>query len=358
MTRRITSLAMLWPMLWPVSDRAIHRRPAPALVTILLLGFVVLTACSPATQTPVRPTPTVSYAELTPAVVVHNHNPPTPPPAPRSPSEATTILLLGTDRRSSEARTDNTDTLLLFHLDPNTRRLVILSIPRDLYVDIPGHGQDRVNTAYAWGEQDETGGLALARQTVSTTLGIPVQHAILLDFHVFVTLVDAIGGIDVNAPYAISDPTYPDSGDGYDPFYLPAGQQRLDGATALKYARTRVTPGGDFDRNARQRQIVLAVQDRVTQFDLLPSLIAQSPQLWSTLQAAFATDLTLGEMVDLAVAGSRTPADQIVTAGIDQSCTYDWTTPAGAQVLLPNQAAVEALIARLFSSPPTAAMKQ
>ena len=58
MTRRITSLAMLWPMLWPVSDRATHRRPAPALVTILLLGFVVLTACSPATQTPVRPTPT------------------------------------------------------------------------------------------------------------------------------------------------------------------------------------------------------------------------------------------------------------------------------------------------------------
>ena len=332
--------------------------PARALVVVLLLGLLALAACRPATPTPPPPTPTAYPVALTPAIVVHDRHPPTPPPEPGSPSEATTVLLLGTDRRGSGGGTNNTDTLLLFHLDPNARRLVVLSIPRDLYMEIPGHGQDRVNAAYAWGEQDGTGGLALARQTVSATLGLPVQHAALLDFHAFVTLVDAIGGIDVNVPYAIADPTYPDDGDGYDPFYLPAGPQHLDGTTALKYARTRFTPGGDFDRGARQRQVVLAVRDRITQFDLLPSLIAQSPQLWSALQSAFETGLTLGEMVDLAVAGSRIPADQIVAAGIDQTCTYDWTTPAGAQVLLPNQAAVAALIARLFAPPPAAASAQ
>ncbi len=82
------------------------------------------------------------------------------------------MRLLGTDRRGAAGGTNNTDTLLLFHLDPNARRLVVLSVPRDLYVEIPGHGQDRVNAAYAWGEQDGTGGLALARQAV----GQPAQE--------------------------------------------------------------------------------------------------------------------------------------------------------------------------------------
>jgi LCP family protein required for cell wall assembly len=268
------------------------------------------------------------------------------------------VLLLGTDRRSPESGTDNTDTLMLFYLDPKAGRIVVLSIPRDLYVEIPGHGQGRINTAYAWGERDGTGGLALARRTVSTTLGVPVQHAALLDFHAFVTLIDAIGGVEVDVPIAISDPTYPDSGIGYDPFALPAGRQRLDGATALKYARTRATSGGDFDRNARQRQLVLAVRDRVTRLDLLPDLIAQSPQLWATLQNAFETDLTLAEIVDLALITSRIPAERVATAGIDQTCTRSWITPAGASVLVTHRDAVEALIADLFASPSPAMASQ
>ncbi len=320
-------------------------------MAILLLGLTVLTACSKAAGTPVRPTPTIHHATPTPVV----REPPIPLPKSHSQFELTTVLLLGTDRRSTDSSSDNTDTLMLFHLDPNGRRIAILSIPRDLYVEIPDHGQGRINTAYAWGEQDGTGGLALARQTISTTLGIPVQHAVLLDFHAFVTLIDAIGGVDVDVPYTISDPTYPDSGIGYDPFYLPAGQHHLEGATALKYARTRATPGGDFDRTARQQQLVLAVRDRVTRLDLMPGLIAQSPQLWAVLQTALETDLTLGEIVDLAIIASRTPADQIVTAGIDQTCTHFWTTPGGAQVLILDQAAIEALLTDLFAPPSAAA---
>jgi anionic cell wall polymer biosynthesis LytR-Cps2A-Psr (LCP) family protein len=180
----------------------------------------------------------------------------------------------------------------------------------------------------------------------------------LVDFYAFVSLIDTIDGVDVDVPYAISDPTYPDSGIGYDPFYLPAGHQHLDGATALKYARTRITSGGDFDRAARQRQVVLAVRDRVTEFDLLPVLISQSPQLWSTLRSTFETDLTLGEIVDLAVIGSRVPADQIVTAGIDQTCTHSWTTPGGAAVLLIDHQATEKLITDLFAPQPAAVASQ
>jgi LCP family protein required for cell wall assembly len=331
------------------------RFPQCLPLVILFLGLVVLAACSPAVETPVPPTPTVAYVPPPPVAA---SDLPAPPPRSRPQFEATTVLLLGTDRRSSGSTNDNTDTLMLFHLDPNARRAVILSIPRDLYVEIPGHGQNRVNTAYAWGEQDGTGGLALARRTISATLGTPVQHAVLLDFRAAVTLIDAIGGIDVDVPYAISDPTYPDSGTGYDPFYLPAGRQHLDGVTALKYARTRVTSGGDFDRNARQRQLVLAVRDQVTRLDLLPGLISQSPQIWSTLQLAFETDLTLAKIVDLAVIGSRIPADQIVTAGIDQDCTQFWTTPSGAAVLILDRGATEALITGLFAPPPAAVAAQ
>ena len=322
----------------------------------MLLGLVALTACNPAADVPSKPTPTTYYAPATPVV----HAPPAPLPSTHPAKEPTTVLLLGTDRRSGGAgsSTNNTDTILLLYLDPETQRAAMLSIPRDLYVDIPGHGQNRINTAYACGERDGTGGLALARQTVSATLGIPIDHAVLIDFTVFVTVIDAIGGVDVDVPYDIYDPTYPDSGIGYDPFYLPAGQQHLDGTTALKYARTRATPGGDFDRTARQRQIVLAVRDQVLNLDMLPDLITQSPQLWASLQGAFETDLTLSEIIDLVLTASKVPTDQVATGAIDESCTQTWVTPSGAQVLVPLPDKIDALVGELFSSPPASASTQ
>jgi LCP family protein required for cell wall assembly len=318
---------------------------------LLLLGMIALAACNPAADAPPKPTPTIYYAPATPAV----YAPPAPLPSTHPAAEPVTVLLMGVDRRSTVGGTNNTDTLLLFYLDPVTQRAAMLSIPRDLYVDIPGHGQNRINTAYAYGERDGTGGLTLARQTVSATVGIPVDHAVLIDFAVFVTVVDAIGGIDVDVPYDIYDPTYPDSGIGYDPFYISAGSHHLDGTTALKYARTRATAGGDFDRTARQRQVVMAVRNRVLSLDLLPSLIAQSPQLWANLQGTFEADLTLSEMIDLAVTASHIPTDQIATGSIDDSCTLPWTTPSGAQVLLPLPDVIDDLVSDLISSGSTSA---
>ena len=332
------------------------RRATPPI--ILLLWLITMTACSPAEETRLQPTPILHNVTPTPVRIVTASQPPAPLPKPRLQSGATTVLLLGTDRRSLDGNSSNTDTVMLLHLDPNTQRIAILSVPRDLYVDIPGHEQSRINTAYAWGEQDGRGGLLLAAQTVSATLGIPVQHAVLLDFQAFVTLVDAIGGVDVDVPYAISDPTYPDSGIGYDPFYLAAGQHHLDGAMALKYARTRATPGGDFDRTARQRQLVAAARDQITRLELLPDLITQSPQLWAGLQNTLETDLTLGEIVDLTVTAARIPADRITMSSLDQGSTISWTTPSGAQVLIPDQAAIESLLADLFAPPHTTTSTQ
>lgn len=321
------------------------RRAIP-LALLLLLSLA--SCCPPGLASMWEPTPTVYYAPATPVVYAI---PQLPPDAPAQ-REVTTVLVMGFDRRPSGG-TSNTDAMMILRLDPIGQYIGVLSIPRDLYVQIPGHGKGRINTAYSWGERDGTGGLAQARQTVFTNLGLPVDHAILIDFRAFVTFIDAIGGIDVDVPYDISDPTYPDSGVGYDPFYLSAGPHHLDGATALKYVRSRATPGGDFSRSDRQRQVVLAVRERIVDLDLLPELIGQSPQLWSTLRDSIETDLTLGEMVDLAVVASGIPGQRIKTAAIDERSTDPWMTPGGASVLIPNQTAIEAVLADVLTAPPT-----
>ena len=324
-------------------------------LTALLVGLALLVACRPVADGPSLP---VATATQPPPPTPVPHTPVAPLPRVTTQSEPITVLLLATDQRQEYYEANNTDTMMLFHLNPTARRIAILSIPRDLYVKIPTHGQGRINTAYALGERDGTGGLVRARQTVSGALGIPVGHAILINFDVFVTAVDAIGGVDVDVPYTISDPAYPDSGTGFSPFHVAAGEQHLDGETTLKYARTRASPGGDFDRATRQRQVVLALRDRVLSLDLLPSLITQSPDLWASLKDVLRTDLTLGEILDLIIIASRIPSDQIVTAGIDQTCTQFHTTLSGAQVLLPDQIAIEALVTGLFASPPVKAAAQ
>lgn len=307
----------------------------PSLLALAACGF--LTA---------RPTPTVYYAPATPVVYVP------PAPTPQMPSGPVTVLLLGIDRRGANSVVNNTDTLMLLRVDPEAQYAAVLSIPRDLYVEVPGYGQNRINTAYAYGESSGAGGLALASRTVSSAVGVPVDHVVLIDFNAFVTFIDAIGGVDIEVPYAISDPTYPDSGIGYDPFYISAGLHHMDGATALKYARTRATAGGDFDRAARQRQIVMAVRDRVLNLGLLPDLLRQSPQLWVTVRDSVETDLTLEDAVGLVLAASAVPSERIKMGAIDESCTTPWVTPGGASVLLPNPSAIAAVVADLFSPPP------
>jgi hypothetical protein len=99
----------------------------------------------------------------------------------------------------------------------------------------------------------------------------------------------------------------------------------------------------------------MAVRNQVLSLDLLPSLIAQSPTLWANLQGAFEADLTLSEMIDLGIAASHIPSDQIAMGSIDDSCTIPWTTPSGAQVLLPLPDVIDTLVNDLISSAPTSA---
>jgi LCP family protein required for cell wall assembly len=232
----------------------------------------------------------------------------------------------------------------IISIDPDGLGVGMLSLPRDLYVNIPDRGRDRINLVYAYGAaRGQQGGEELLRETFADNFGIQMDHYIYVDFTVFVTLVDKIGGIDVVVPYTIDDPLYPDDTFGYDPFFLEAGLQHLDGATALKYVRTRHETN-DFYRARRQQQVMLAIRDRVLDFDLLPSLLPQVPAMWKSLSGGFKTDLSPEEAAALALKLKDVEEDAIRVGVVDETATLEHVTPEGANVLVPDTAKVNELI--------------
>ena len=266
-------------------------------------------------------------------------------------TERITFLFLGVDQRCNEEGPTHTDSLMIATLDPVSLSLSMLSLPRDLWVEIPGFGVDRINRAYFLGEAYEYpgGGQALAMETVQALLGVPIDYYLTVNFDGFVEAVDLIGGIVIDLPEAIDDPNYPDSCYGYEPFYIQAGQQRLDGAAALKYARTRATFGGDVDRAGRQQAVVLAVRNQVTRLNMLPQLIARAPQLWRTFQANVRTNLAVDEAIQLALLAQDIPSENIRTEVLDFNYVYNETTPDGRQVLVPVRDEIRKLRDELFA---------
>jgi LCP family protein required for cell wall assembly len=264
----------------------------------------------------------------------------TPLPPIRRNLARTTILLLGSDVRPQDNGPWQTDTIMLLTLDPTMGQAGVLSIPRDLWVPIPDHLNGRINTAYYLGDVGDYpgGGPALAIETVRQNLGVAIQHYVRVDFQGFVTLVDLIGGIDINVERAIDDPNYPSLGlDGeevYGQLYIEAGPQHFDGDMALKYARTRYSTG-DIDRTRRQQQILSAIFKRVTDLKLLPELLNNASEIYTTLQASVQTDMTLDAIAKLATQALQVDGANIRFRVIDDTCVRPWTTPNGGQVLLP-----------------------
>jgi LCP family protein required for cell wall assembly len=272
---------------------------------------------------------------------------------PWSGTERINVLLLGTDRRCSETGPNHSDTLLIATIDPQTMTAKLFSLPRDLWVEIPGFGVDRINQAYYYGQIYEYpgGGPALARETVESFLGIPVDYFVTVDFQSFEDAVNLIGGIVIDVPESIDDPDYPDNCYGYDPFSIEAGKQRLDGAAALKYARTRATLGGDVDRAGRQQAVLMAVRDQVMDLNQLPQLIAQAPTLWRTFQENVKTNLPLDDALEIALLVQEIKADNIDLAVLDYDYVYIETTPDGRQVLVPRRDKIRVLRDEIFPEP-------
>ncbi len=271
-----------------------------------------------------------------------------PTSEPWAGSTRVNILLMGIDRRPGEPFISRTDSMMIVSIDPVGKSASILSVPRDLYVVIPGRGRDRINTAFVYGAvgNNPAGGAALAMQTVEYNLGVPINHYVLVDFSAVVQGIDTLGGIDINVPFTINDPTYPDMYYGYDPLYIPAGLQHMDGALALKYARTRHVDN-DFGRAQRQQQVIMAAREKA--FSLgMSSLMARAPALYQQLERGIRTDLNMEQMLSLATTVSEIPSQRIRNDVLDFDYVTSHKTETGAQVLVLVNDRAAALIHSLF----------
>lgn len=257
-------------------------------------------------------------------------------------ADRVTVLLLGADTRAGEQIAQpRTDTLMLLQLNPETGQASILSIPRDLYVEVPNYGLQRINTAYVFG------GGPLAVQTIEYNLGVRIDYYALVRFQVVIDLIDEIGGVTVDVPYTINDPTFPDLAYGYDPLYIEAGTHTFNGYDALRYARTR-HGDSDYERARRQQQVILAAKDKITSLDMLPTLVGRAPALYESASENITTDMTLEQMIQLATSAAEVDTDNIRNCVIDARYIQGYRTPAGAAVSIPNRDRIGSLVAYVF----------
>lgn len=197
----------------------------------------------------------------------------------------TNILVMGVDERKDDV--GRSDTLMIFMIDPKSEKVEIVSVPRDTLVKIPGRGWDKINHAYAYG------GHELTRATVEDFLGIKINHYVLIDVQGFKSIVDAIGGVDINVEKRMY---YEDPWDD-DPLVIDfqPGMQHMNGQKAMEYVRYR-DEEGDIGRIARQQQFMKAVYEKVTS----PANIPNLPRLTAVLAKMVKTDVYASKVPGLA----------------------------------------------------------
>ena len=228
------------------------------------------------------------------------------------------VLFIGVDARDWEANASapRSDTMILFTMDPVSKTAGMLSIPRDMWVNIPGFEYGRINTAYNLGEAYKLpgGGPGLAMKTVEQFLGVPVNYYAQVDFNTFIVMIDTIGGIDLEVrERLVLDPV----GTGMDKVVITKGFRHLVGWKALAYARTRKSEGGDVDRAQRQQDVIFAIMDKVLSPNYFPTFIKQAPGLYSQMSAGIHTNLSLEDGLRLAVLLQGIPTTSIKTGVIN-----------------------------------------
>jgi LCP family protein required for cell wall assembly len=290
---------------------------------------------------PAGPTPS---AGLTQTTAVAMKPAPTVAAPQRAFQERINILCLGLDNLDPNAAYRRSDTIIVVSLDPATKSVGMLSVPRDLYVPINGltpPQRNRINAAFVFGDYYHYpgGGIALARRTVQETLGIPIHYYVAVDFRGFVKAIDALGGVDITLDKALSDPLTHWS--------FPAGPQRLNGEKALQFARVRYLDN-DFQRERRQQMLLLALRNQALRLDILPRLPGLLTSLWGT----FKTDMSAADILSLAPLAASVDISRIHNHIIDETMTTPYRTQAGAMVLLPKEDAIRKLVAEVLQKPP------
>ena len=244
----------------------------------------------------------------------------------------TNLLLLGTDDSPERGAVGRTDTIILATVIPTQPYIGMLSIPRDLWVNIPGVGEQRINTAYFFAEAADAGsGPRAALQTIQTNFGIPVHDYALVHMYGLVGAVDALGGVDIR----LSSPA-----GGWEP-----GTYHMDGMQALEFVRER-SSSDDFSRMKRTQILLVSMAGKALQ----PQSWSQLPQFLLAILQSVDTNIPLWQIPRLGFALLRAPLFGIDTQVIDREMVVPFQTSAGAQVLAPNWDAINPLLLKMFGT--------
>jgi LCP family protein required for cell wall assembly len=304
------------------------------------------TPFQPVTSTP-RPT---DLPTATPTLV------PSPTTAPTSiptalpvattnnyPSTQERIMVLGSDARPGGGY--RTDIMMMVTINPRSGSVTVLSFPRDLYVNIPGWGMNRINTAM------EFGGFPLLQSTMLTNFGIQPNHYILTTFNSFLSIIDSLGGVDVVASQPLYDKCKniktPIARNNY--CSVPVGTTHMNSDLALWYVRSRHTTS-DLDRERRSQEVLQAMFKKLFSLNALTRI----PELYDLYRKNVETDLTLSDVAGLApvAAGVALDSSKIRRYTIAGGAVYDYVVPdSGAQVLMPNIGVIQWLIQQAVFTP-------
>lgn len=272
-----------------------------------------------------------------------------PTPEPWDGVSRVNILVMGLDYRDWAAGDiPHSDTMILFTLDPLNNTAGIISIPRDLWVSVPGFGYNKINTAYYLGELYNLpgGGPALATQTVEEFLGVPIDFYAQIDFQAFVSFIDHIQGVRLT----FDEPIVLDRlGEG-NTVTIEPGTITLPGDYALAYVRLRKTDGADFDRAERQQILIMAVRDRILEFDMLPNLVANAPAIYDDLSSGINTNIPLNQAIQLAWSAMGVDRDKITPLVISNEYITLGKSPDGLDILIPIPDKIRLLRDEVFNT--------
>lgn len=242
----------------------------------------------------------------------------------------TNILLLGTDDAPERGAVGRTDTIILTTVVPLAPYVGMLSIPRDLWVNIPGVGEQRINTAYFFAESGVPGtGPQAAMQTIHENFGVPVRYYAVVHMQGLVSAVDALGGVDLRLEESMGG--------------LPAGSHHLDGTEALMFVRDRST-SDDFSRMQQTQILIVALIGKALQ----PTSWRALPQLAYSLLTLIDTNIPFWQWPRLVVALLRSIFTGVEGQAIHRDMVTPFQTSAGAQVLAPNWDLIRPLLKDMF----------
>lgn len=318
---------------------------------------------APATVEPGTPTPTARPG-IDPTLGVTTPNPyatlvtPIPEPMPQLflDKDIVNILLLGRDT-AKDSKSYRTDVMIVVSINKKANSVTLLTIPRDLFVYIPGWTMNRINTAAGYGDSINYpgGGVALLEQTILYNLGIPIHGWARIDFSGFKQVIDILGGVEVPVSCAMQDwrlknpydPTVDvQDADNWELYTVETGVQHMDGDLALWYARSRKR-SSDYDRSRRQHQVLRAMLEKGLQLNML----AKAPELYQQYIQIVDTDLGLGDVLQFVPLAAKLDRARIKSRFIGRDHVWPWATPQGANVLLPDRAAISAVLAEAFQPP-------